>query len=373
MLYFLIGLGIIVLILILFLYHLRKDEEEIQILDKNTSNSEADIIQQIKKSSIDQDLFKKGLSNLDIKEENFCNIKKEINKKIIWMEDFLNALLVNIFSQWHMLVEWVPGLAKTKTINVLSEVMDLDFKRIQFTPDMMPADAVWVEIFNSKTQDFEVKKWPVFTNILLADEINRTTPKVQSALLESMQEKQVSIWGKTYKLPNPFFVLATQNPIEQEWTYQLPEAQLDRFLFKSLVDYPMLQEEKKIIEFIQDEENISIQKIINQDSFFEILSNIKKVYMWEDIKDYISRIVVQTRKKDERILYWSSPRWTITLYQASKVLAYISGRDYVIHEDIQKLILLALRHRIVLTYDAKIDWYTEDNILIEILSKVSLE
>ncbi len=370
MLYVLIGLWVVLFIVLIVLAFIWNDEDEII----NTDNkAKENIVKEIKNSRLEKSVFSKWLNNFEIKNEKILEIKTELNKKIVWMEDFVNALLINIFAQWHMLVEWVPWLAKTKTITTISDIMDMDSSRIQFTPDMMPSDLIWVEIFNSKTQEFEVKKWPVFTNILLADEINRTTPKVQSALLEAMQEKQVSIWSYTYKLDKPFFVLATQNPIEQEWTYQLPEAQLDRFIFKAIVDYPSLEEETKILNSIQDESKIEVNKVLDKEWYSNIIEEINNVMVSDSIKDYIARLIQSTRSWDSRIYYWASPRWSIALFQWSKVLAYMNNRDYVLHEDVQNIALLALRHRVVLTYDAIIDWNEVDDVLIDVLSTVNLE
>lgn len=359
---------IIIIFLIVFLYLLRKDD-----WSDLSDETEKDIILSEKKSKLDWSIFYEGLSSFQINNDKFLEIKKEIWKQIIWLDEFLNALLVSLFSQGHMLVEWVPWLAKTKTIIALSSVLDFKNSRIQFTPDMMPWDIVWIEIFNSKLNDFEVKRGPIFSNIILADEINRTTPKVQSALLEAMQEKQVTIWWNTFVLDKPFFVLATQNPIEQEWTYQLPEAQLDRFLFKTVVSYPDLNSEKEILKTIEAEDDTLLQKILSKEDFYKILIDIEKVTISDDIIDYIARLVIETRKSDERIYFWASPRASISFYKASKVLAYMSWRDYVVHSDIQKLALLILRHRVVLTYDAKVDWLNIDDVIVDILSKVNLE
>lgn len=370
MLYIILWIVLLIMILIIFLYNIWKDED---LLDNNESGTQDEFVEKLKNSSIDKKIFFDGLKNLDIKNETVISLKNEINKSIVGMDEFINSILINVFTWWHLLVEWPPWLAKTKTITSISKIMSFSSKRIQFTPDMLPADIMWVEIFNTKTNDFEIKKWPVFTNILLADEINRTTPKVQSALLESMQEKQVSIWWETFNLPYPFFVLATQNPIEQEWTYQLPEAQLDRFLMKVIVDYPNIKDENNVLNVLENENNISLQKIISIWDFEEIKSEIEDIVISDDIKDYIVRLVNSTRKKDERVLYGASPRWSISLMNASKTLAYILWRDYVIHEDIQKLALLVLRHRVILTYDAIVDGLNVDDVVCDMLSKVSLE
>lgn len=374
MLYMLGLLFIIVIILIVFLYYIWKDDSNVVTEVKNqTKQTEQQIISTIKKTNVDSVFFENWLNSIEINNNHLNLFKNEIRKKIVWMDDFINAILINLLVWWHLLVEWVPWLAKTKTIETLSKVLDMKLKRIQFTPDMLPSDIIWVEIFNTKTGNFEIKQWPVFTNILLADEINRTTPKVQSALLEAMQEKKISIWWETFILPKPFFVLATQNPIEQEWTYSLPEAQVDRFLFKVLVKYPEIKEEKQILDILEQEDSLSLEKVISLESFIEMQSSVKSVYVSDDIKDYIVRLIWKTREKNDLIVYGASPRASIWIMNASKALAFLAWRDYVNHEDVQRVSLNVLRHRVILSYDAKVDWLTEDEFLIDILSKVSLE
>ncbi len=371
MIYILLFLFILAVILIIFLYNIWKDEPDFKIVD-NFIKSEDQIIQSMKESFIDNNNFKKWLKNIKIVQEDFVKIKNEISKKIIWMDEFVNSIMISLLIWWHLLVEWVPWLAKTKTIEIISSILDMKFVRAQFTPDMLPSDIVWVEIYNIKNQEFEVKKWMIFTNIFLADEINRTTPKVQSALLEAMQEKKISIWWEDFILPEPFCVLATQNPLEQEWTYPLPEAQLDRFLFKILVDYPNLEEEKKILNVMENDKNIKIDKIIDLNKFMELQKQVSNVKISDNIKDYISRLVNISRKKDDRLLYWASPRASINLLFSSKALAFLQWRDYVVFEDIQNLALSTMRHRIILSYDSKVDWFSEDDFLLEILPKINL-
>lgn len=374
MLYMLGLLFIIVIILIVFLYYIWKDDSRVSDDVLNQPKfTQQQIINSIKKTNVDTVFFEKWLKDIEIINKDLNCFKNEIRKKIVWMDDFINAILINLLVWWHLLVEWVPWLAKTKTIETLSKVLDMQFKRIQFTPDMLPSDIIWVEIFNTKTWNFEVKQWPVFTNILLADEINRTTPKVQSALLEAMQEKKISIWWESFLLPKPFFVLATQNPIEQEWTYSLPEAQVDRFLFKVLVSYPELVEEKQILNILEKEDSLSLEKVIDLKSFIDLQLSVNSIYVSDDIKDYIVRLIWKTREKNDLIVYGASPRASIWIMNASKAVAFLAWRDYVNHEDIQRVALNVLRHRVILSYDAKVDGLTEDNFLIDILGKVSLE
>lgn len=362
----LIWLILLIIILIIFIYNIQKTDNH----DENQETIEKNIIKNI---NIENELFFRWLSDIKIEDETFLKLKAEIQKVIVWMDQLINSILISVLVSGHILVEWVPWLAKTKTIETLSKALDLWFKRIQFTPDMLPSDIIWVEIYNTKKQEFEIKKGPVFTNILLTDEINRTTPKVQSALLEAMEEKKISIWWETLKLPDPFFVMATQNSIEQEWTYPLPEAQIDRFLFKTVIQYPTIKDEKEVLNTIENEKNIHIEKIINTEDIKIIQDKVEKITISDEIKDYIVRLTNKTRETNENIIYGSSPRWSISLLKSAKALAYLQWRDYVIHEDIQRLCLNVFRHRILLSYDAKLKNITEDSFLIDQLTKVTLE
>lgn len=306
--------------------------------------------------------FYNQLYNLNIRQEKILELKKEFSKYIVWSDNLINSIIVAILSNWHILVEWVPWLAKTKTILVLSKLLWLDFKRVQFTPDMLPADLIGWEMYDKNTGSFKIFKWPIFTNLLLADEINRTTPKVQSWLLEAMQEKKVTIWTKTFDLPNPFFVMATQNPVEQEWTFPLPEAQLDRFLLKVDVNYPSFEEEKLIL----DKFNVStsnIEPIFSWDDILSMQEEVSNIQVDDNIKDYIINLVESTRKQDEDIILWASTRWIIYLKKASMSVAYLQWKDKVDVEDVKKVALWVLRHRIVLSYS----WLSKniDKILID--------
>ncbi|MEF2175922.1 MAG: MoxR family ATPase [Candidatus Absconditabacteria bacterium] len=369
--YIYIGVGVVLIFLLYFLYSLWKDEENIKTINLENPKQINPIVDDIKSSYVDESVFESGVAKLDIKNELILKLKGEINKSIIGMDDFINSVLIVLLADGHLLVEGVPGLAKTKTIGTLAKALDLKFKRIQFTPDMLPSDIVGVEVFNTKLKEFEVKRGPVFTNILLADEINRTTPKVQSALLESMEERQVSIGGESSILDKPFLVLATQNPIEQEGTYSLPEAQIDRFMMKVLVNYPKQYEEKKILDILEN--NITIEKILTKEQLLEFQSLVKQVTISNQIKDYITRIVDTTRHNNKNLLYGASPRASISLMFASKAVAFLQGRDYVTHEDVQKLVLNVMRHRIILTYEAQVQGYSPDSILLGLLKDVTLE
>jgi MoxR-like ATPase len=297
----------------------------------------------------------------------------EVHKKIIGQEKLVRDLMIALLSGGHILLEGVPGVAKTLTIDTLSKTLGLDFSRVQFTPDLLPSDLVWTEIYNIKTWDFEIKKWPVFTNFLLADEINRAPSKVQSALLEAMAEKQITLWDESFKLEDPFIVLATQNPIEQSWTYKLPEAELDRFMMKSYVNYPTREEEIRILENIENIENSKIKKTLTKKDILEIKNQIKEIHISENILIYITDIIEVTRKKHKYLSYWVSPRGSISLLKWSKVLAFLDSRDFVIPEDIKEIAVSVLAHRLVLNYEAMADEVTAESIVLEILDNVKIK
>ncbi len=308
--------------------------------------------------------------HIHISSEPLLELKKQLAKKIVWLDGLINALLITLLVNWHALIEWVPGLAKTKTIATLADALALTFRRIQFTADMLPSDITWVEIYNSQTKQFEVQKWPVFAHIILADEINRATPKVQSALLEAMQEQQVTIGNETLKLPHPFFVLATQNPIEQEGTYNLPEAQIDRFLMKILVSYPSVEQEQQMLSLLEDT-HITVERVLNEASLLQMQEEVGAVTLSEELKNYIVRVVDATRKSG-RFHYGASPRASFWLMTASKAVAWLAGRAYVTHEDIQRVLLLVLRHRVIPTYEAQVSKRSVDELLVEIVQAVPL-
>lgn len=365
MIYITLALSLLIVVLLAFLYNIWKEDlKKPSILDVQLPAE--------KSWYLDESLFRNGLSAIEIQQAQVVLLKSELNKSIVWMDDFINAILVNLFAGWHLLVEWLPGLAKTKTIFTLAQALDMSFKRIQFTPDMLPADIIWVEIFDTESSAFKVIQWPVFTNILLADEINRTTPKVQSALLESMQEYKVSIWWKDYLLPEPFFVLATQNPIEQEGTYPLPEAQLDRFMFKVVVDYPTQEQEMQILSLLNSTNVAPTQKVLNIAEFKQLSRSFEEVFIDEKVQNYIVRLVWATRQPNKYIVYGASPRASIALMKASKVLAALQGRNYVTYEDVMSLSLLVLRHRVWFSYDIQIDWVSADDVLVSVLKTVTL-
>jgi MoxR-like ATPase len=308
------------------------------------------------------------------------NLKKEMHKVVIGQEKLVNSLIIGLISNGHILVEGVPGLAKTTTINTLAKVLGLTFKRTQFTPDLLPTDILGAEIFDQKTSTFKLKKGPVFTNLLLADEINRAPAKVQSALLEVMQERQVTIGDESFKLEPPFLVLATQNPLEQEGVYPLPEAQLDRFMLKVVVGYNTKSEELEILNRFSKSKKIDLNQIMSREDIFKIRDEVENIHVDEEIKSYIVNLIFATRYPakygledlEKYIFSGGSPRATIDLIKVSKAMAYINGKDYLSPVDIASVIYEVLRHRIVLTYEAEADGITTDQIIEKVISKVDI-
>lgn len=307
-------------------------------------------------------------------------IQAEIAKKVVGQQELITSLIIWLFAQGHVLLEWLPGLAKTLTVHSLSDTLHLGFNRIQFTPDLLPSDLVWTEIFNAKNQSFEVKKWPIFNNVILADEINRAPSKVQSALLEAMAEKSVTIWKETFTLESPFIVLATQNPIEQSGTYTLPEAQLDRFMLKVFVSYPDLEEEQLLYKKITQWNTETVSPILQKKDIFEIQEVVKNIFVSDNIYEYVSHLIDASRTPEKYNLkniwkylrFWISPRWWIDLIKASKVCALMKGRSFVLPEDIKNIAPMVLSHRLVMSYEAIADEKKETEIIEEILKRVPI-
>lgn len=305
------------------------------------------------------------------------NLHKEISKVIVGQDGIIAKLLLALASRGHVLLEGVPGLAKTLLIRTLSECIDSDFVRLQFTPDLLPADIIGTKIYDHNSTSFRTVKGPIFSHFVLADEINRAPPKVQSALLEAMQEKQVTIQGETFPLKEPFFVMATQNPIESEGTYRLPEAQIDRFMFKLIISYPQIEEEAKIIQRFTDGFDIKVNKIISADQLIEIQKFSNNIYADAKIRDYIAQIVDATRHPsdygleiDNMIEYGASPRASLWLTVGAKSNAILNGRGYVIPQDIHDVVYDVLRHRVLLTYDAESEFMTSEQIIKTIIEKI---
>ena len=307
-------------------------------------------------------------------------IREEVGKVIVGQERLIDRLILALVTDGHILLEGVPGLAKTLSVNTLAKALGLDFKRISFTPDLLPADVVGTLVYSPKTGEFTPKKGPVFTNLLLADEINRAPAKVQSALLESMQERQVTIGDETYRLPAPFLVLATQNPIEQEGTYPLPEAQVDRFMFKCLVETPSKSDERRIMErFAQGAKAPEAETVATPEAIASLRDTLKEVYCDEKVGDYILVIVFATREPEnvkgleslkEQIQVGASPRATLALNKAARANALVNGRAYATPQDVKAVVYDVLRHRILLTYEAEAENITSDKIIDKILSVI---
>ncbi len=322
---------------------------------------------------------KEAKIKIDEYREILNNVRKEMSKIVVGQENVIDGFLRAILANGHVLVEGIPGLAKTLIIRALATISGCDFKRIQFTVDLLPTDITGMTIY-TKEKGFSIVKGPIFSNFILADEINRSPQKVQSALIEAMQERQVTIGGKTLELPEPFFVLATLNPIETLGVYPLPEAQLDRFLFKLLIDYPNEKQEKDVLEkniTIKEFDDYNLKNVISEKKIIEMQNFVKKVYMEDDIKEYIVKLVNVTRKPQEynlkygRYISWGcSPRASIGLYIGSKANAILKGRFYVTPQDVKEVAHEVFRHRILLNYEGQVEGVTTDMLISDILSKI---
>jgi MoxR-like ATPase len=315
------------------------------------------------------------------KESQFVDrMFKEVSKVVVGQREMIEGIVMGLLTGGHVLLEGVPGLAKTLTISSVARAISLGFQRIQFTPDLLPTDLIGTMIFNPKTGEFAPKRGPIFTNIVLADEINRAPAKVQSALLEAMAEKQVTIGDTTYPLEKPFLVLATQNPLEQEGTYPLPEAQMDRFMFKIMVDYPKRAEELEILNRMSTDKQPQIETVISKEDLIRARDTADMIYVDEKIKNYIVELVMATREPKEHglaqllplIQVGASPRATISLTRAAKAHAFIRGRGYVTVDDVKSVAYHVLRHRLILTYEAEAENMTTEQVIKEILGQVEV-
>ena len=311
--------------------------------------------------------------------EDISKVTNEIKRVIVGQDEIIDKTLIALIANGHVLIEGVPGLAKSLIVKTLSDTLECGFVRLQFTPDLLPADITGTKIYNSSSSSFSVLKGPIFTNFVLADEINRAPPKVQSALLEAMQERQVSIQGETHKLKSPFLVLATQNPIESEGTYKLPEAQIDRFMFKLLIGYPKKEDEVEIIERFTEGKQVEVKNVLTSKQILEMQEFNHEIYADRKIKEYVSDIIDATRHPEnykldikQYIEYGASPRASIWLILASKANAMINGRGYVVPEDVKAVVHDILRHRILLTYEAESEDVTTDQIIDQIMSKIKV-
>jgi MoxR-like ATPase len=320
--------------------------------------------------------------NAAIKQESQFveRMMKEVSKAVVGQREMLEGILMGLLTGGHVLLEGVPGLAKTLTISSVSQAISLNFGRIQFTPDLLPSDLIGTMVFNPKTGDFAPKKGPIFTNIVLADEINRAPAKVQSALLEAMAERQVTIGDATYKLDSPFLVLATQNPLEQEGTYPLPEAQMDRFMFKILVDYPTKAEELEIMNRMGQDKHPSIEAVISCEELMRARERIDMIYVDEKLRNYLVELVMATRQPakyglsriENLIRVGASPRATISLIRAAKAHSFLRGRGYVTADDVKAIAYNVLRHRLILSFEAEAEEVKSDQVIKEILSQIEV-
>ena len=313
------------------------------------------------------------------KDSPLAVLRAEIGRVIVGQDGLVTRLLVALLCDGHCLVEGVPGLAKTLTVSTLAGCLDAGYARLQFTPDLLPADLTGSEIYNAAESRFEVRTGPIFTNVLLADEINRAPAKVQSALLEAMQERQVSIGGETFPLPSPFLVLATQNPIEQEGTYPLPEAQLDRFLLNVRVDYPGELDEREVLDRTLSGSNVQVNPVMTLDGVLSARSSVADVHMDPLLRDYIVQLVRATRTPGRLVRelaayveFGASPRATTALAMSARALAWLSGRDYATPDDVKAMALDALRHRVVLSYEAEADEVTADDVIARLLTALPM-
>jgi MoxR-like ATPase len=312
--------------------------------------------------------------------DKLTNLKNEIAKGVIGQEEMIDSILIGLLTNGHILLEGVPGLAKTTAVKAVADAIDLTFKRVQFTPDLLPSDIIGAQIYDMKSGEFKIKKGPVFTNLLLADEINRAPAKVQSALLEVMQERQVTIADDSYKIESPFLVLATQNPIEQEGAYSLPEAQLDRFMFKIVVDYNNKKEEYEIAKKVTMNSFETIEKVVDKEMLEQLKAEIQNIHIDKELEVYIVDLVDASRNPQDydlseltdMIHFGASPRATIDMFKAVKANAFIRGNDYVSPIDVSMVIKNVLRHRIILTYEAQAQEINVDTIIQKILEKVNI-
>ena len=304
----------------------------------------------------------------------------EIKKVIVGQRTLIERMMVALLCRGHLLVEGVPGLAKTLAVKTLGQVLDLQFSRIQFTPDLLPADLTGTLIYQQKTGEFVARKGPVFTNLLLADEINRSPAKVQSALLEAMQERQVTLGDATHLLPDPFLVFATQNPIEHEGTYPLPEAQVDRFLMKVKVDYPRKEEERQVLDRMMSGELPQVSRVLSADAVRRLVGRVREVYVDERLRDYMVALVSATRRPQDigladlvpLVAFGASPRATLAFSEASRALAFLRGRGYVVPEDVKEIAKDVLRHRVLLSYEAEAENVAAETIVDRILERVEV-
>lgn len=328
----------------------------------------------IEQSTENQNFMENRIA-VDKVQNTVLKLKNEVQKIIVGQHEMLDQMLIALLADGHILLEGVPGIAKTLAAKMLASAIAIDFSRIQFTPDLMPTDVLGTSVFNMKTSAFSFKKGPIFSNIILIDEINRSPAKTQSALFEAMEEKQATIDGKTYKFEQPFLVIATQNPVEQEGTYQLPEAQLDRFLFKIRLHYPQLNEEITILQKFKNDFNqestAEVKAVVNAQDIFDCKEIIEQVYIKDELIEYIAQIVNATRTNGDLFL-GASPRASLAILKTAKANAAINGRDFVTPDDVRAMCFPVLNHRIILTPDKEMEGITEDEVINDILKNIEV-
>ncbi len=358
-----------------FVYLLKKEEQPLEKMTPQDKEKHARAWQwhaQHDLSKVDiagrEEKFPSSLAAVVVKDEQLAALKQAIHTKVIGQDGLINWLLIGLLTGGHILIEGVPWLAKTKTVTTLADLLHVDCKRVQCTPDMLPSDLTGSEVFHHETKKFEVVPGPLFAHIVLADEINRTTPKVQAALLEAMQEQQVTIWGKTLALPQPFFVLATQNPLDHEGTYPLPEAQVDRFLCKIIVTYPEQHEEIEMLREAQHHETTKDHQKLWAKDIVAMQENVRTITISDELMSEVVALVRKTRLATQLLAYGASPRASLALVQAAKAVAYLTWRKHVMRNDIDHVALSVLRHRVAMTYYASQTYSNVDKVLRYVLS-----
>ncbi len=352
-----------------------EDENKAINPEQNKEENTPSTNETVSKNTASDTSFMQNKLDVSLVQNSAYAIKNEIGKVVVGQTNMLDLLIISLLTGGHVLIEGVPGIAKTLTAKLLANTLKIDFARIQFTPDLMPTDVLGTSVFNMKTTDFTFNKGPVFTNLLLIDEINRSPAKTQSALFEVMEEKQATIDGETHKMSLPFFVVATQNPVEQEGTYKLPEAQLDRFLFRIKIDYPSLQDEITILNRFKDDfkqqETTKVEAVMTPENIFACTEIIEKIHIKDQLVEYIAKIVDNTRNNGDLFL-GASPRASLAILKTAKAHAAINGRDFVSPDDIQAMCYPVLNHRIILNPDKEIEGVREEEVIKEIIDKIEV-
>jgi MoxR-like ATPase len=355
-------------------FNSKENKPEVDQTPKSDGSPELPVQDQEKQEKTQERLTKISKADLQKLKADIERVRTEISKMVIGLENEINLLMVALFTGGHVLLEGVPGIAKTMLAKLLARSIDTGFSRIQFTPDLMPADVIGTAVFNMKKSQFDFQKGPIFSNIVLIDEINRAPAKTQAALIEVMEEKQITVDGTTHKMDKPFFILATQNPIEQEGTYQLPEAQLDRFVFRIRLNYPQLSDEKLILERYQsdfDQDFDRVSPVLDPEDVNRVFDLIEQVYIKKEVLDYIAEITVSTRNS-HHVYLGASPRASLWLLKVSKAYAALNGRDFVTPDDVKFLAPFVLNHRIILSHEKELEGVTPEKVIEELVETVEV-